>query len=306
MEEQLFIIGNGFDLAHGMPTRYIEFRDYLIDHENDSAIGCLYDLLKYRINGDIEWNKFEEELGFLDFEDELDYYKSEVDNEYDDNYIAVANMNTTIENCSKIIESLNEIFSAWIGTIDMPNEDKIIDGFYDLLQNHENKFLSFNYTNTLEELYSVNKVCHIHGAFRMEDELLVGHGEESQNVEAELECGGQLSEYAGPTHGSSDECLEIRKNIDLIHNLLRKNVSVVLQNNKRFFCTMNNIKRIYSFGFSYGNVDLPYIKNIVKKIDDIEQVEWFLNSYDSEQNNEVENKIRACGFTGTFHRYTCK
>ena len=41
---KLFIIGNGFDLAHGMKTRYSDFRDYLIDE---------YDVDENLINKDI-------------------------------------------------------------------------------------------------------------------------------------------------------------------------------------------------------------------------------------------------------------
>lgn len=32
MEERtIFIIGNGFDLAHGMTTRYCDFREWLVE-----------------------------------------------------------------------------------------------------------------------------------------------------------------------------------------------------------------------------------------------------------------------------------
>ena len=33
----LFILGNGFDLAHGMPTRYSDFRKYLVSSYPDIA-----------------------------------------------------------------------------------------------------------------------------------------------------------------------------------------------------------------------------------------------------------------------------
>lgn len=43
---KLFIIGNGFDMAHGLPTSYNDFREYLIkeypdaDEYHTMAPGC--------------------------------------------------------------------------------------------------------------------------------------------------------------------------------------------------------------------------------------------------------------------------
>ena len=65
MKTKLFIIGNGFDRAHGLPTRYIDYRDYLFHNYPD----FLKDVEEaYSLNPeDIEWwQDFENNLGLAD------------------------------------------------------------------------------------------------------------------------------------------------------------------------------------------------------------------------------------------------
>ncbi len=104
---KLFIIGNGFDLAHKMNTRYSDFRKFLInkgkEHDNfkediyydeipaptltsdgegvynpadrlNAILTCIDNT-----NGDIEWNKFEESLGKLNYECLLNPYLEDKD-----------------------------------------------------------------------------------------------------------------------------------------------------------------------------------------------------------------------------------
>lgn len=55
--DRLFIIGNGFDLAHGIPSAYKNFRDYLIDES---------ELLKTLPDEDLDFYK---KNGFDSYED---------------------------------------------------------------------------------------------------------------------------------------------------------------------------------------------------------------------------------------------
>ena len=63
----LYIIGNGFDLAHGMATRYSDFKQWLIEngridviHELESAFPVQKD------NEFLLWSDFEKALGLYD------------------------------------------------------------------------------------------------------------------------------------------------------------------------------------------------------------------------------------------------
>ena len=57
----LIIIGNGFDLAHNLNTRYSDFMEYLWKNDKE-----FYDrLTKYIYDEDL-WNDFETALGYFD------------------------------------------------------------------------------------------------------------------------------------------------------------------------------------------------------------------------------------------------
>ena len=98
---RLFIIGNGFDVAHGYSTKYCHFRDWILfrlaemgisedkldeipeipfsfmgnhdeEYNQDELIKMLMWLLQYGSPIDDEWNKFESALYELDLQAVLD------------------------------------------------------------------------------------------------------------------------------------------------------------------------------------------------------------------------------------------
>lgn len=61
MRNKLFIIGNGFDLAHNLPTRFDpDFKNIALKHEENNFWEI------YRSDVDI-WSDFENSLGHPDF-----------------------------------------------------------------------------------------------------------------------------------------------------------------------------------------------------------------------------------------------
>lgn len=75
----ILIIGNGFDLAHGLPTRYSdyvdqiaqkqEFWEYLRDNKADNSPFCLYCRVRESIL--FEYIEQKRKVGWVDFENEL-------------------------------------------------------------------------------------------------------------------------------------------------------------------------------------------------------------------------------------------
>ena len=68
--DRLFIIGNGFDLAHGLKTSYENFRQYLLNVENIQTPGenfCPNDILQLisRCAGTARWCDIETDLGYV-------------------------------------------------------------------------------------------------------------------------------------------------------------------------------------------------------------------------------------------------
>ena len=75
------------------------------------------------------------------------------------------------------VEKLQELFERWVKGIDISGA--ALDGLIE--DTNATEYLSFNYTETVEELYGVpgSRVLHIHGK-RNESDLVVGHKEMSQ------------------------------------------------------------------------------------------------------------------------------
>lgn len=65
----LYIIGNGFDLHHGIPSSYWQFGEYL----NEYAHGIYNNVVEYlHADDDDFWSTFEENLAHLDSDSLLD------------------------------------------------------------------------------------------------------------------------------------------------------------------------------------------------------------------------------------------
>ncbi|MBZ5482422.1 hypothetical protein JGU65_24870 [Bacillus sp. T_4] len=64
------------------------------------------------------------------------------------------------------------------------------------------------------------------------------------------------------------------------------------------------IERIYTYGFSFSEVDLPYIKGICLSID-TSNITWYLHTYHSDMvRKKFEEIIKECGFKGRFDTFS--
>lgn len=78
MEKRLFLIGNGFDLAHKLPTRYLDLLKWLYKNDNDTFMKLNELLLR----------NFLKKNGYF-YEDEYWYKrpKNEIDIKIDELYL---------------------------------------------------------------------------------------------------------------------------------------------------------------------------------------------------------------------------
>lgn len=204
----LFIIGNGFDLSHGIKSSYKDFRDFI-----------------------------------------------------------------------------NQFFTEWINQVVIDNV-KPRKEFQELIDHNKDIFFSTNYTLTLENVYNIRKVCHIHG--KLGEDFIFGHGEDDSLYE----------KYEQENIGTEGYLSDIDR-------MLRKNVQNALKTHHSFFEFLGKtpVEKIYSYGFSYGKADLIYVQEIAKSLS--RNVVWYLNSFDDAngRNSTFEYSIRACGFRGGFDRF---
>lgn len=309
--KQLFIIGNGFDRAHNLNTAYADFYYYLSKAVTMSDEQSLFHLLIEQIplhdkNSDVIWSNFEEFLGDANFDSDIgmtaEYGMDQLDGGADkdvDYYDYQASHQ--LQDKQLMAETLPSIFTKWISTIDVTKAE-VKEGFKRLIKD-ANEFLTFNYTPTLEELYDVASPCHIHGTFYEDGEkndIMVGHGHD------ELERYSYARGDENPLEELSsisaiEECQNRSRGM---YNAWRKDVARNLETHRWFFRRIGNVCTIYSYGFSYGSVDMPYIREIIRGLGETEKVRWLLENYDENASARYEARIKDAGFNGVIGRFS--
>lgn len=313
-KNQLFIIGNGFDKAHNLPTGYEDFYRYLA--RKDAALDerALLDTLREHIgeafdeNNTFLWNDFEKRLGKADFQQDIffpsedAYNQTEDDTDKDPDYYSYQNI-VPLQALNNSENTLPEIFDRWISHVDIHQANPIAP-FSEYINQGKSRFFTFNYTETLEELYGCCDVEHIHGRAG-DGTVLVGHGEDLKPEDEEHD----MSECPFASTGSMNDIeryLNLLNVPNKLYNAWRKDVMWNIVEHERYFESLNNINVIYSFGFSYNQIDSPYIGEIVRYLDDSRHVKWLLNAFDRSKFNDYSACIRSWGFEGEIDEFRCE
>lgn len=269
---KLFIIGNGFDRIHNLPTAYHNFRRYLLDNyekcdyllddvttfdpkngekiDLDAVASNLLYLLDemgdYDYDNDIYWGDFEEDLGKFDY-DEIFHFESSDDEKY--MYRDYNAYNMRAEEFSKISSGIEELFTNWIESEIDWKSAKPQNNFKQLFSNND-LFLTFNYTPVLEEIYGIDKsrICHIHG--EIGDKLIFGHNSDVEEPELRIDTATASSSASK------------------VHRSLRKDTEHCINRNYDFLNQIKDIDEIYIMGWSMGKSDEAYIELLKEKLKD--------------------------------------
>lgn len=305
----LFIIGNGFDIAHGIPSKYNDFRKYLVknypealeNRDKEVNLDDFFDIpleelavefllfAMDRIEGE-NWVNFEDSLAHITIDQKFpEPNHKENETEEEDNilmrgYLLYIDMLTNgVIMCA---ECWQEFFQAWIREVQIPI--KIINysprsTLRELFKREDATFFSFNYTKTLEKIYGIKEVTHIHNC--VGQKLVFGHGE--RNV----------------TYGQNS--LLGASSLDDMLMSFKKDTNFPMIKHKKFFKGLNkDITKVYSYGFSYGKVDAIYIKRIIQSISP--DAVWYFTTYEAQDKEALrvkKVKLRRYGFKGTFDTY---
>ena len=199
--ERILVIGNGFDLAHNLPTRYDQFLGFCdtIHGKNDEAsIYCreiakliypnvwydyFHDIIKHRLSESRTWIDFESEIADQVKQTE-EYIKGlekhwksyAIDSSLHKPSLLSKSMpdgmpnEQQIENFISLMYSdLNRITRALeIYLAVFVQRIPVLNRVQDLLPYHYDYILSFNYTNTFDTFYSAQRfsdsvICYVHG-----------------------------------------------------------------------------------------------------------------------------------------------
>lgn len=254
MSKQLFIIGNGFDLHHGIPSNYRQFGEYLASVDPE----CARTLEEYLFVDADFWYRFEERLATFDCDSVIDHaeqflvpYSAE---DWSDAYHH--DFEYEIEQIvDGISRTMRRHFADWIRSLRIPPP-----GAAQAVQFVPAKgtFISFNYTHTLQELYGVvdSDVLHIHGsASEPDDQIVLDHGWEPSEEE-------KLS-------GSVNEETDTRvaggyRLIDKYFADTFKPTQAIIERSRPFLERLAGVDSVFVLGHSMAEVDLPYFEEFAR------------------------------------------
>lgn len=266
---KLYIIGNGFDIYHGIDSRYSDFQNYVLvtDYE-------LFQTLEKYFNTDELWSDFEETLACIDADGIIDDASNYLVSYGADDWSDTDHHNYQYEvdrALSFVTEKLKNHFTSWILGLKIPSISQVnIDP--------NSIFLNFNYTSTLEKIYKVDseKILYIHNKAVNEDSvLIIGH---SRQFDDEQAFPRYNDEYSDP---------RIAQGNDLIDEYFKetyKNTKTIIADNITFFKNLACINEVYVLGHSISSVDIPYFQLIQEIVDS--KVNWIISYYQEEERNE--------------------
>ena len=268
-ENVLYIIGNGFDRAHEMLTSYEHFHQWLLDNGESFAVNRLESLYTNISDNEGKWCDVESALGSITLEEAINYDRNFQDcsdeiNCEDSSHDAYR----CGDNLKNVVDILPDLLRDWVASITTNDVRPIFE------LNKGAKFLSFNYTRTLENVYQIktDKILHIHETVIGDRPLVVGYGE---------------SRFEDDEYAPDDDAIDVV----LIKNLLshcRKPVDAILKETKpkEWFKGLNEIESVIVYGHSCSKVDKPYFQKVAESIKD--NANWRFYVHDIRNNESVE------------------
>lgn len=260
---KLFIIGNGFDLKHGIPARYSDFAKF-VEGTNLNLFQNLESVL-LGLSTDSLWSNFEDAFATQNIEKLTKDIKNNIYNKRD-NPIGIN------------YDDLKMGFRDWVISLKKYIAVTAISKKYNFEKT--DVFLTFNYTDTLEKIYHIDreKTCHIHGYF--DDNDIVGE-----------------SLFTGYIYGHGKEKYELK--IDLEDEYLKQDVENIITSYKKDFqidklsCFISKLKLteindIFVLGHSLALVDKLYFSELVKGIP---KAIWNIGYFDD---SDYNRKIYHC------------
>lgn len=121
----LYIIGNGFDICHGINSKYSDYHEWLVKNDNSiyEKLCAIYDTYGYEW-----WNNFEQSLSKVSFDyinktssENAPVYGSNDFNDAD-NHRASVQVELDMQN---LLDSIKLSMESWINGLNKANKEKL-------------------------------------------------------------------------------------------------------------------------------------------------------------------------------------
>lgn len=305
----LYLFGNGFDIAHGINTPYSAFRAFLSEkHEPFLArfeamyyIQTLDDTEPwYTAEAQEKWNKsvlknlwqcFEEEIGNPDVDGMHDMAESLVDG------MPSEGIKDTLDFYWKeeygFAKSFQKYVLEWLETIKISTATCRKNA---LINNQSDLFINFNYTDTLESVYGISNVLHIHGGVSSCSKIppIMGHGNKYL-----IDLFRRKAKEASDKFNEWEEsiCNAIADYCEVLY----KDTDKIILLNEDFFSSLDDVDQIICLGLSFGNVDVPYLDRILRGIRPT--AKWIVYYYDEEGKKHLKEVFGIVGISRKHETY---
>ncbi len=287
--QPLYIIGNGFDLHHQIPSGYADFGRFV-----SGVDPSLHRLFEKYFSFDGNWADFENTLAHLDVDLILDEASTYLVPYSADDWSDAFHHDYQYE-IDRIVSSLSKElkkrFTEWICQLTIPTASSCQVPLLDLPLHA--RYLTFNYTNTLQKLYGVSpdRVTYIHNyAAGPDSDLVLGHGVNPKTI-ASLNASADLEDQDTRVT-QANEC------IDEYFSRTYKPTDRVISAHQDFFDSLSAVKRIYVLGHSLSEVDWPYFALIAEKTK-ASDPHWIASYYDETKVQLMKEAFSEFGLPAT-------
>lgn len=253
-DRKLYIIGNGFDLWHGMPTSLWQFKEFVEVHDS----GLLKAVQNY-LPADEDWSDLELALAGIDVDSIVQ------DNEYFMTSYGAEDWSDSGHHdfqyeVSRVVETLSKELRSrlgeWIRQVPVPTPATAEARLHSI--DPTSLFLTFNYTSTLEQLYFIPErhILHIHGRAESPDsDLVLGHAwnpleRPSLNMRPDIE-------------DIDTRLMEANSILDNFFSATFKHSDRLLQEHRPFFERLTDLEEVCVLGHSLSTVDELYLRSIL-------------------------------------------
>lgn len=250
---RLYVIGNGFDLHHQIPSSYAHFGAYV--RATDARLADTAEYFLPAPVGETLWSRLEESLAWLDTDQLTDRASVFLNSPGADDWSDADNhaYQYEVEQVATALSTrLKRSFHAWLQTLPIPQAATWSGRRLHVPTTA--RFLSFNYTPTLSRLYKVpdDRVLQIHGrADYPEDAVILGHGREhSPRVRSEADADIDF------------RVLEGEDILDRYFTATFKPAETILARHAAFFDSFSAVEEVRVLGHALSEVDFLYLLRI--------------------------------------------
>lgn len=272
MFEKLYLIGNGFDLYHGLKTSYSHFCSFVKNEDSE-----VHRRVERFLSVEENWSDLEDALSTLDVDDVVEDASQFLMPYGADNWSDSGHHDYQYE-IEQTVEALSsrllDLLIQWIGEVTLPLPDEIKD--IELPLDKDSQIMNFNYTLILQKAYGhdFEKIFHVHGNVLGNPCLpILGHSWNPDEL---------TPKYLSYSDENMDSrVIEGNQILKPYFESTFKPTDSIIEENQAWFERLRQTKSIYVWGHSLSEVDAAYFYEIFRHIN-TDKVFWYISHHKPE------------------------